>query len=93
MVANGSLVLDLEVDTMEFAREKEEIRMFPSMGKLEFFSNVTTSISRKYKITNNFQFARSLEIHFIRKTDKFTIGLWERKRMTGLPWFGNLDMN
>ena len=86
---NGSIVLDLVVDTMEFPREIEELRIFLSMGQQEFFSNITKlAITRQYIITNNFQYGRRLEIHFLREVDLFNLGLWENKRMTGfsLKW-------
>ena len=86
---NGSIVLDLMVDTMEFSREIEELRIFPSMGQQEFFSNISKlTITRQYMITKNFQYGRRLEIHFLREVDSFNLGLWENKRMTGfsLNW-------
>ena len=45
LVVDGSLVLEVVVDTMEFSKEIEEVRIYPIMwGKQEFYHNKTIKL-------------------------------------------------
>ena len=100
LVDNGTLVLEIQVRTMEFTKEIEELRIFLPLGGQQRFCNQgicnTEKLHYEFKITDEFKYARPMEIHFLRDVDPFTMGLWENKTMTGFHmdwWVEDTDKN